>query len=52
MDRRTYMLYFVIGLSVALIAGAVFADKAWQSVAGATAGIVTFIIGFFCAEKE
>jgi len=46
------MLYFVVGLSVALLAGALFADETWQAVTGLISGSATFIIGYLCADKE
>ena len=46
MKRETYCLTAILGIGVALVAGALFASESWQSLVGITAGILMLILGY------
>ena len=46
MKRETYCFSAILGIGVALVAGALFASESWQSIVGLIAGILMLVLGF------
>lgn len=52
MDNKTYVLSFALGVSIALVAGSLFASTIWQAYTGLALGSCIFAVGYTLTDKE